>query len=44
MQFDYKVEKITRNSFQGGCHWGLGIVGAFLIKAEFRVVPPSNSD
>lgn len=33
----------TRNSFHGGCHCGLGMVGAFLAIA-FLVPPPSKRD
>lgn len=40
----FKVFVATRNSFHGGCHWGFGMVGAFLASAEFLVPPPSNSD
>lgn len=35
---------LTRDSFHGACHCGLGIVGAFLISEEFLVPPPSMSD
>lgn len=34
----------TRNSFHGGCHCGLGTVGALLTSEEFLVPPPSMID
>lgn len=40
----FKQSVVTRNSFHGGCHWGLGMVGAFLTSEEFLVPPPSMSD